>query len=107
MWGTSEFGRARDVAPDPNAAEARAAWFDETRKVRDEALRLLREQFNADLQSAAPILGGRKAEAFVAEVVYASELAAEYLAESERLFCLTRGQRGGQNASERTPAGQR
>ena len=65
-----------------------AEWLHQARKVRDEALRLLRERFTQDLESAVEILGSRDPEALAAEVEYANRLTADYLAESEKLFAL-------------------
>jgi hypothetical protein len=68
--------------------DVQAAWLYQAQKVRDEALRLLRERFKQDLELATQLLGSRKPDALAAGADYANKLAADYLAESEKLFGL-------------------
>ena len=72
------------------AIDDQTAWLDQARKVRDQALRLMRERFAKDLESAAQIVGSTKPEAVAHEVEYARKLTAEYLVESDRLFALSK-----------------
>jgi hypothetical protein len=67
-----------------------AAWLDQAKKVRDQALRLMRERFAKDLESAAQVVGSTKAGALAREAEYGRKLTAEYLAESDKLFALSR-----------------
>src|SRR5215471_15966765 len=72
-----------------SAIDEQAAWVDQAKKVRDQALRLMRERFAKDLESAAQVVGNTKPEALAREAEYARKLTAEYLAESDRLFALS------------------
>ena len=72
-----------------SAVDDQAAWLDQAKKVRDQALRLMRERFAKDLESAEQLVGSTKADALAREAEYARKLTAEYLAESERLFALS------------------
>jgi hypothetical protein len=70
-------------------ADDQAVWLEQAKKVRDQALRLLRERFAKDLESAEQVVGSTKPEALAREADYARKLIAQYLAESEKLFALT------------------
>jgi hypothetical protein len=72
-----------------NAVDDQAAWLDQAKRVRDQALRLMRERFAKDLESAAQVIGSTKPEALAREAEYARKLTAEYLAESDRLFAVS------------------
>ena len=71
------------------AADDHAAWLDQAKKVRDQALHLMRERFAKDLESAAQVVGSTKAGALAREAEYGRKLTAEYLAESDKLFALS------------------
>ena len=72
----------------PSLVDDQTAWLDQAKRVRDQALRLMRERFAKDLESAAEIVGSTKPEVLAREAEYARKLTAEYLAESEKLFAL-------------------
>jgi hypothetical protein len=73
-----------------NAGDDQAAWLDQAKKVRDQALHLMRERFARDLESAAQVVGSAKSSALAREAEYGRKLTAEYLAESDKLFALSR-----------------
>jgi hypothetical protein len=72
-----------------SASDDQTAWLDQARKVRDQALSLMRERFAKDLELAEQLVGGTKPEALAREAEYGRKLTAEYLAETEKLFALT------------------
>jgi hypothetical protein len=78
------------MAPADAAGAEQVEWLLQAKKVRDEAIGLLRERCARDLELAAELLEGRKTEALVIEIEYASKLTRDYLAESEKLFEITR-----------------
>lgn len=69
-------------------ARDQVALLAQATKVRDEALRLLHERFSKDLKDVIQLVGCSAPDAFTLQVEYASELTANYLAESERMFDL-------------------
>jgi hypothetical protein len=81
-------GAKRPAAPQ-SAVDDQAAWMHQAKKVRDQALRLMRERFAKDLESAAQVVGSTKRDALAREAEYARTLTADYLAESDRLFALS------------------
>ena len=81
-------GAKRPPTPQ-SAVDDQTAWLDQAKRVRDQALRLMRERFAKDLESAAQVVGNTKPEALAREAEYARKLTAEYLAESDRLFALS------------------
>jgi len=67
-------------------ADAHDAWLSQARKTRDAALCLLRDRFASDLEAAAQLIGRDRPRAVALQADYATQLTANYLAESEKLF---------------------
>lgn len=67
-------------------ANDQIAWLAQATKVRDEALRLMRERFSKDLEDVRLFVSCNAPNAFTLQVEYATKLTADYLAESERMF---------------------
>ena len=68
-------------------AETYSAWLNRARRVPDEAFRFAQVRFAKDLQAAAQLaLSRNPAEALALQAQIVSDLAADYVAESQRII---------------------
>src|SRR5207249_3050409 len=62
------------------------AWFNQASRLRDEALRFAQDRFTKDLEAATQLARcTNPTEAFAVEAEFASKMAADYLAEGQKI----------------------
>jgi len=89
---------------DPQSFEAVAntyrAWFTQANKMRDETIRFVRERFTKELEAAVQLAGcTNPTEALAMQAEFANKMAADYLAEGQKIVELM-----GEMAKEISPS---